>query len=58
MSKDEKAIYTAGAVIAVVCACGLAGIAYVLDNRIRRVETVVNTLPERMVKAVRGAVGI
>ncbi len=58
MTKEEKAIYFSGFLVAVVSAAGLAGIAWVLDSRIKRVETVVNTLPDRLVKALRGVVGI
>ena len=58
MTKEEKAIYTSIVTQALITALGLAGIAWVLDNRIKRVETVVNSLPERIVKALTNRIGI
>jgi hypothetical protein len=58
MTKEEKAIYISIVTQAFITAFGLAGIAWVLDNRIKRVETVVNSLPERMVKALTNRIGI
>jgi hypothetical protein len=57
MTKEEKTIYTAGGIISLVTALGMFGIGWVINNRVRRVEVVVNTLPERLVKAIRNNVG-
>jgi hypothetical protein len=58
MTREEKAIYTAGGIISLVTAFGMLGIGWVINNRVRRVEVVVNTLPERLVKVIRSNVGI
>ena len=58
MSKEEKAIYLSGGIIAVMTAVGLVSIAWVINNRVRRVESSVNALPDRLVKSLRVAVGI
>jgi hypothetical protein len=57
MTREEKAIYTAGGMISLVTALGMFCIGWVINNRVRRVEVVVNTLPERLVKVIRSNVG-
>jgi hypothetical protein len=55
---NERTIYKAAAIIAFVTAAGLAGIAYTLDRNVRRVETAVNRLPDRLVVALKSTIGL
>jgi hypothetical protein len=55
---NERTIYKAAAIIAFVTAAGLLGIAYTLDRNVRRLETTVNQLPERLVVALKSTIGL
>lgn len=56
MSNEVKAINNSGALIALVSAIGLTTLILVLDFGVRRLEKSLNSLPDRLVVSIRGAV--